>query len=317
MTTSAAAPATPSTSRLTVGTFSPSVLLRVAQRTGVLSRHGLDVREEPVPSSPAQFRALGEGRLDAALTSPDNVVAYRFLPGNPLGGTRDVRIVQAVDRGMGLALYATPGTRSVAELRGAVLGVDVTVSGFAFALFEILGRAGLQRDEDYTVVELGSTPQRLQALLDGRCGATMLNAGNDLRADDEGLPRLADVTEVAAPYLGTVLAVQGEPTPAVRALAEALRDTADDVLAGPSRQAAVAEAEGTGLSRRLAERYLERLLDPQRGLVAGGRVDAASLAAVIGLRRRNLSAPGAAATLERALDPSSGLVDPSALDAAG
>lgn len=316
MTTSAAAPATPSTSRLTVGTFSPSVLLRVARRTGVLARYGLDVREEPVPSSPAQFRALGEGRLDAALTSPDNVVAYRFLPGNPLGGTRDVRMVQAVDRGLGLALYAAPGTRSVADLRGAVLGVDVAVSGFAFALFEILGREGLRHDEDYTVVELGSTPQRLQALLDGRCAATMLNAGNDLRADDEGLSRVADVTEVAAPYLGTVLAVQGEPTPAVRALAEALRDTADDVLAGPSQRAAVAEAEGTGLSRRLAERYVERLLDPQRGLVAGGRVDAASLAAVVGLRRRHLSAPGAAETLERALDPSSGLVDPSALDAA-
>lgn len=308
---------TSAASVLTVGTFSPSVLLRVARRTGRLAGRNLEVREQPVPSSPAQFRALGEGALDAALTSPDNVVAYRFLPGNPLGGTRDVRIVSAVDRGLGLALYAAPGTRAVADLRDTPVGVDVAASGFALALFDILGRAGLRRDRDYTVVELGSTPQRLQALLDGRCAATMLNAGSDLRADAAGLPRLADVAEVAAPYLGTVLAVQGEPVPAVRALADALRETADDVLAGPGREAATLEAEVTGLPRRLAERCVARLVDPDRGLVPGGRVDRASLTAVVELRRRHLTAPGAADLLAGAVEPSSGLVDPAALDAAG
>jgi ABC-type nitrate/sulfonate/bicarbonate transport system substrate-binding protein len=220
---------------LVLGTFSPSVLLRTARRTGVLDRHGLAVEERPVPSSPAQFAALEAGSLDAALTSPDNVVAYRFLPGNPLGSTRDVRIVSAVDRGLGLALYAGPGPdgsaaglEGIAALRGQVVGVDVAASGFAFALFEILGRAGLRRD-DYELAELGSTPKRLDALLEGRCAATMLNAGNDLKADDAGLVRLADVTSVAAPYLGTVLAVQGEPTPAVRSLAAALVETGEAV----------------------------------------------------------------------------------------
>src|SRR5215210_4589317 len=91
---------------LVVGTFSPSVLLRVARRTGVLDRNDVVVEERPVPSAPGQFAALADGSLDAALTSPDNVVAYRFLPGNPLGRTLDVRIVAAVDRGLGLALYA-------------------------------------------------------------------------------------------------------------------------------------------------------------------------------------------------------------------
>jgi ABC-type nitrate/sulfonate/bicarbonate transport system substrate-binding protein len=205
-----------------VSTFSPSVLLRTARRTGVLDRHGLAVEEEPVPSSPAQFAALSDGTVGAALTSPDNVVAYRFLAGNPLGSTRDVRIVSAVDRGLGLGLYAAEGTPDAGALRGTKVGVDVAASGFAFALFAILERAGLGRD-DYELVELGSTPRRLEALLEGRCTATMLNAGNDLKAEDAGLVRLADVNEVATPYLGTVLAVQGEPPAEVRALAEALR----------------------------------------------------------------------------------------------
>ena len=299
---------------LVLGTFSPSVLLRTARRTGVLDQHGLAVEERPVPSSPAQFAALEAGSLDAALTSPDNVVAYRFLPGNPLGSTRDVRIVCAVDRGLGLALYAGQGTaegiEGIAALRGQVVGVDVAASGFAFALFEILGRAGLRRD-DYELAELGSTPKRLDALLEGRCAATMLNAGNDLKADDAGLVRLADVTSVAAPYLGAVLAVQGEPAPAVRALAAALAETGDAVRTDPSvRAAAVAEAEATGLVARLAQRYVAGLLDPDHGLVEGGIVDAASLASVVDLRRRHLP-PQVADLLDGAGDPAYGLVDDS------
>jgi ABC-type nitrate/sulfonate/bicarbonate transport system substrate-binding protein len=299
---------TPSQAPVVLGTFSPSVLLRVGRRTGLLDRHGLVVEERPVPSSPAQFEALAEGSLDAALTSPDNVVAYRFLPGNPLGSTRDVRIVAAVDRGLGLALYAEPGTTEVSQLRGRVLGVDVAASGFAFALFEVLRRAGLGRD-DYEVAELGSTPKRLEALLDGRCAATMLNAGNDLTADDAGLVRLAGVTDVAAPYLGTVLAVQGEPTPAVRALAAALAETTEAVLSGEAQDAAVAEAQGSGLSLVLARRYVEGLGDPDSGLVPGGTVDRAALEAVVALRRQHLPAVPAHA-LDRATDPAGGLVDP-------
>ena len=299
---------------LVVGAFSPSVLLRTARRTGALAARGLAVDEVAVPSSPAQFRSLDSGELAAALTSPDNLLAYRFLPGNPLGSTRDVRIVSAVDRGLGLALYARPGTGSVADLRGAPVGVDVAASGFAFALYEILGRAGLGRD-DYEVVELGSTPQRLQALLDGRCAATMLNAGNDLRADDAGLVRLADALDAVSPYLGTVLAVQGEPSPPVRALADALRETAAAVLSGAARADAVAEAAASGLAGPLAERYADRLADPDRGLVAGGVVDHASLAALVGLRRRHLP-DDVAALLDGALEPAAGLVDATGRDPA-
>jgi ABC-type nitrate/sulfonate/bicarbonate transport system substrate-binding protein len=292
---------------LVLGTFSPSVLLRVARRTGVLDRCRLVVEERAVPSSPAQFSALADGSLDAALTSPDNVIAYRFLPDNPLGGTRDVRIVAAVDRGLGLALYASAGTPDVAALRGKVVGVDVAASGFAFALYEILGRAALGRS-DYRLAELGSTPKRLEALLEGRCAATMLNAGNDLKADDAGLVRLADVISVASPYLGTVLAVQGDPSPAVRSLAAALLVTADDLREGRSREAAVEEAVATGLAPHLAELYVDRLLDPDHGLVPGGIVDRASLTTVVDLRRRHVP-PQVAELLERAVEPASGLVD--------
>ena len=296
--------------RLAVGAFSPSVLLRVARRTGRLDEHDLAVEEIPVQSSPAQFRSLLDGDLDAVLTSPDNVVAYRFVPTNPLGVTADVKIVSAIDRGLGLALYSRPGRTAADQLRGATMAVDVPTSGFAFAMYALAESIGLRRD-DYELVALGSTPKRLDALLAGRCDATMLNAGNELSAEHAGCLPLARVADVCTPYLGTVLSVAGSESlePAQR-LAAALRATAGDICAGSLDDVTVDEAAvALRLPRQLAERYVARLKDPLEGLVPDGRVDLASLTTVVDLRRRYLpSIVDGIDVLAGALDPGSGLV---------
>jgi ABC-type nitrate/sulfonate/bicarbonate transport system substrate-binding protein len=285
---------------IVVGTFSPSVLLRVARRLGRLD--GLDVREEPVTSSPAQCRALLDGTLDAALTSPDNVVAYRFVPDNPLGEIADIKIVAAVDRGLGLGLYGRPGM-TAAELKGATVGVDVPDSGFAFGLYALLESEGLDRD-DYQITTLGSTPRRLNALLAGDCDATMLGAGNELRAEEAGAPRLAKLTDVCHPYLGTVLSTVGDRD--VRALAAALHDAAITITEGDADELVIEEASAAlKLSPPLAARYLERLKDPADGLITDGTVDRTAMETVLDLRRKYTKD-----RLESALDPGRGLIAP-------
>lgn len=267
---------------LALGTFTPSVLLRVARRTGRLADAGLAVTETAVPSSPGQFAALLDGSLDAVLTSPDNVLAYRYSPTNALGRLADARIVSAVDRGMGLGLY---GRGDAAGLRGATFGVDVPGSGFAFAMYALAESIGLDR-ADYETVALGSTPTRLTALLAGDCAATMLNAGNELHAEAAGYRPLATVRDVCSPYLGTVLAVVGE-SPVAAPLAAALAATAKDIVAGTLDAEVVAEAEAAlELPEPLARRYLARLRDPAEGLVPDGVVDPDSIRTVLDLRRR-------------------------------
>ncbi len=303
---------------LVVGSFTPSVLLAVARRTGRLGAHDLDVTETPVPSSPAQFRSMLAGEIDVALTSPDNVVAYRFSTDNPLGATADARIVSAVDRGMGLGLYGRPGLDGPEQLRGATVGVDVPTSGFALAMYALADSLGVSRDE-YALVALGSTPRRLDALLAGECDATMLNAGNELVAEAAGAVLLARVSDVCAPYLGTVVGVVGEDRlePA-RRLSLALRETARAICGGHDgghdAEVAVDEAMRVlGLDETLAQRYVDRLRSPAEGLVLDDEVDREALGTVIGLRRHYLPAkvPGDD-PLEHALDPDSGLVVPAA-----
>jgi hypothetical protein len=295
---------------LAVGSFSPSVLLRVARRTGRLLEQGLDVEEVSVSSSPAQFRSLFDGGLDAALTSPDNVLAYRYIPDNPLGRTGDVKIISALDRGLGLALYGRPGQLPHQLRSGARLGVDVPTSGFAFAMYALLESLGFIRD-DFEIVALGSTPQRLDALLAGRCDATMLNAGNELLAEWAGCQVFARVADVTPPYLGTVLAVAGtEKLEPVRLLNVGLKTTIQSICSGKLDDAVIEEAASAlALPAMLARRYLQRLKDPDEGLIPGSAVDPVSLATVVNLRRRyQRSAVDAVDLLAPALIAGSGIV---------
>ena len=275
--------------RLVAGTFSPSVLLDVARSTGRLADAGLEVEEVPVASSPGQFRSLVGGEIDIAFTSPDNVLAYRFSPTNPLGGVLDVGIISGIDRGLGLALYARPGLDGADRLRGTRVGVDVPGSGFALAMYALTESLGVPRGE-YELVALGSTPRRLTALLAGDCDGTMLNAGNELVAEEAGCTRLASVADICAPYLGTVTAVAGSSRLAeARALGEALAASISDIRSGAVDDVAVAVAAGRlDVSPALARRYVDRLRDDREGLLPGAVVDPAGLETVAALRRRFL-----------------------------
>ena len=285
--------------------FSPSVLLDVARSTGHLADAGLTVREMPVPSSPAQFAALRSGEYDAVFTSPDNVLAYRFLPDNPLGELLDVEIVAGVDRGAGLCLYARPGVADVRDLAGGVLGVDVPNSGFAFVAYGLLDELGIRRD-DLGIVALGSTPKRAIALRDGGCDVTVLNAGNELTARAHGCVPLADVTRLG-PYLGTVVARMREASGAgpVDRLVGVLGDTTRAIRADDGT-AVEAAARVLGLSPEDAAEHVAVLCDPARGLIDDGSVDVAAVSTLVQLRRNYSPAPqldGLIGRLDRLVRP--------------
>lgn len=303
-----------------LGMFSPSVVLGVAAATGALDDAGLTVTEVPATSSVQQFAALLDGELDAVLTSPDNVLAYRGSTANPLGRAADVRILAAVDRGLGLSLFTAPGL-SPPTGPGGVLAVDVPTSGFAFVAYELLAGLGLRAGSDYVVRAFGSTPRRAAALIAGACTMTVLNAGSDLRAEAAGCTRISRAT-VLGPYLGTVLAARGpilaDASFRLRALTDVLLTTAralTHVLVATTRTAAAGRlgsvaaavtADRLGLGEADVRRYLCTLVDPLEGLVPDGRLDRCALHTLCQLRGR-YGAPGA--DLAALVTPGSGLVD--------
>src|SRR5918992_1028172 len=263
--------------RVRLGLFSASAVTPVARSGGHFAAHGLAVAEEAVTSSRAQFHALLAGAYDLVLTSPDNVLAYRLDAANPLGGTHDVRIIAAVDRGLGLSLVGAPGVRTREDVRGRTVAVDVPGSGFAYTLYHLLAAAGLRRDADYRVEPAGTN------------AATMLGAGHDVAAVRAGCHRIARVTELVRPYLGTVVAGFGPWLDAHGDVAAgflaAWRAAAADVVE-PGRRAGTLRVieDHLGLHGADADEFYRVLVSPDEGLAADGAVDAAALAAIARLR---------------------------------
>lgn len=280
--------------QLHVGTFTKSVLIHLARDTGGFRRAGVDVRESPVSSSPAQFRSLDSGEFDLIFTSPDNVLAYRFLSQNPLGRNLPIEIVGAIDRGLGLSLCLAPSIATIGDVRGKAIGVDVPQSGFAFVAYALLDRAGLHPG-DYIVEALGSTPHRASALIEGSCAATVLNAGSELRAEGAGCTIVSSVADIG-PYLGTVVAVIAADDPVVddirRRFTEVLLETSREILAG-EREAEVIEATMSllNLTETQAQAHYACLLAPASGLIPDGIVDRASISTLLELRRQYMPTP--------------------------
>ncbi len=270
---------------ITIGTFTPSFLIELAQRDGRFADAGLRVTETAVTSSPQQFRSLGAGEYDMIFTNPDNVIAYQFLSDNPLGEKMSLRILGAVDRGLGLGLYRGPDVGET-PFAGS-LGVDVPTSGFAFLAYEILARRGITMS-DLTIETLGATPRRVHALIEGRCDYTILNAGNDLVAEARGCALVAPVREIG-PYIGTVLAtmriVDTQRVDAHNRFRDALDDTIASVLSG-IRDGDVVNAVQSlvGLSGEEARQHLRCVKDLATGLIPSLRVDSASIATIVALR---------------------------------
>ncbi|HEY4023820.1 MAG TPA: PhnD/SsuA/transferrin family substrate-binding protein [Pseudonocardiaceae bacterium] len=274
---------------LGLGYFSASPVLAVARARGLFARAGLRIEAEPVTSSPAQFRSLRDGDYHLVLTSPDNVAAYRFGTANALGGQLDTRIIRAVDGGLGLSLLGAAGVHGVDDLRGGVIGVDVSDSGFAFALYELLASNGLRRGTDYEIVELGSTPRRAEALRAGRCDATLLNGGLVLAAQRDGLVNLGRISDVVRPYLGTVLAATGRWLDTDRAIARRFCDVwqqAVTALLAAEHEIAPLLADVFHLSIEEIPAIRTLLNDPAEGLVPDGAVVPAALDNVLHLRAR-------------------------------
>jgi hypothetical protein len=274
--------------QLHVGTFSPSVLLHLSNLSGGFRRAGLDVRASPVASSPAQFASLDAGEFDVVLTNPDNVLAYRFLSQNPLSRNLPVEILGAIDRGLGLSLCLSPPIDQVDAVRGRVVGVDVAQSGFAFIAYALLDLKGLHPG-DYVVEALGSTPRRATALIEETCAATILNAGNELRAEGAGCTTISTVVDIG-PYIGTVVAAmkssESDVIDARRRFTDVLLATANDIVGG-EREADVIEAAMTllNLTETQALAHYACLRAPNTGLIPSGIVDRASIATLISLRQ--------------------------------
>lgn len=170
--------------RLRVIAFERPLALAAAQQKGFLAREGLDLDWEITRGSAEQMQGLLDGRWDIAQTAADNVMANVDRRG------ADVFIFLVAYLGLDQNLIVLPEIESYANLRGRPLGVDAVDTGYAMVLRKMLANAGLVA-ADYELVPIGSTQQRLDALVARRVAGCMLSARLTATVQQKGL-RLLD-----------------------------------------------------------------------------------------------------------------------------
>lgn len=272
-----------------MGTFGGASALPVlvAAELGMFRRAGLDVRTSMTRSSGQLRDGLQRGELGIVHLAPDNVIAWADDEGLP------VRAWLAGSAGP-ISLVAR-ATERMADLRGAIIGVDAPTSGFAPILRQLLATAGLD-ETDVDLLPLGATRHRFAALEDGSVRASMLTLPWSLLARRFDARVLADHTVVAPRLLTSCAAslatwLDGQPSTA-SAYAEAIDGAVDWLRDHRHRDAASAMlADDMDLDASVAAEVLDAMLDDRGGWPRRSRLEGGELEATWQLRSGTLGRP--------------------------
>ncbi|WP_420637839.1 ABC transporter substrate-binding protein [Candidatus Poriferisocius sp.] len=184
---------------LRVGVFTTSSVLAAAEGLGLFAQNGIEVDVEEVKGSGQQMKGLREGTLHVVHTSPDNVMKARLDDGD------DVFVFFVQDTGLPQLLVGRAGVDTWGKVQGGRIGVDDPKSGFAFVVYEMLKGNGVSV-EGCDVVSVGTSRQRLDALIAGDIEVGLLSAAMSARISEAGLTVLAGAADAVPWYPGVAAA---------------------------------------------------------------------------------------------------------------
>jgi ABC-type nitrate/sulfonate/bicarbonate transport system substrate-binding protein len=181
--------------------------IRIAQDNGYFARGGIEVTLTPTPNSVFQLTNLIEGKFDIGMTALDNVVAYMEGQGEvPVSTQPDLFVFMGGTPTMA-AVTVAPQIKTYQDLKGKTLAVDAMTTGYAFVLFDLLKRNGLQPG-DYNVERAGGTPARWQGLREGKFAGALVTSPFDLIAKAEGFNILQYANDAYSHYQDNVAATR-------------------------------------------------------------------------------------------------------------
>ncbi len=256
--------------------------LLAAQQEGFFARRGISISVKITGGSDELRTGLAEGRYQLAVAAVDNAVAMAEV------AKVDIAIVTGGDNSFN-HLFVQPDIASLADLRGKTVIVDAVNTAYAFQLYEILKRSGLNPG-DYAVKPLGATNRRVAAMESEKDDkATMLNPPFTLRAAQAGLKDMGSAVKILGPYQAsgvTVLRSWAAANSAtlvsfLQAYIEGLRWALD-----PAHKDATIKllAEGLDLPPDIAAATYAIAVDPGEGLAKDAKFDMVGFKNLLKLR---------------------------------
>lgn len=203
-----AAPAAAQT-KVTIVTFAGVTNIGVwaGVEKGFFAKEGLDVTHEITRGSTASMQGLMDGKYQFASAALDNTVAIKEGQGDVKFDNFDVVAILGVHSGM-TKIVARPEIKRLEDIKGKAIASDALTSGYGLVLVKVLLGKGLTAHKDYSAVAVGSTPNRIAAMKEGKAVAAMISPPEHVALLKEGYNLLGDATEAIGAYQGSAVVVR-------------------------------------------------------------------------------------------------------------
>jgi ABC-type nitrate/sulfonate/bicarbonate transport system substrate-binding protein len=163
--------------------------LWVAKEKGFFLKHGLEVETVYIPSGTMGMQSLLGGETKILVADGSSAVNAR-LRGAP------VKIFLGMVNYYPNPFFSTPDIKSPSDLKGKRVAVTRIGSSSYTATVMLLKKLGLEEGRDYTIMQLGSTQNRLAALTKGLIQGTTLSAPESVTARNAGMKVLVPAGEI-------------------------------------------------------------------------------------------------------------------------
>ena len=195
--------------QITIVTFAGATNLPVwiAQDRGFFAKEGLAVTHEITRGSTPAMRGLMDGKYQFGSSALDNTIAIAEGLGDVKFDNFDMVAILGVHSGMNKIL-SRPEIRSYADIRGKVIAADALTSGYGLVLVKILASQGLVPNKDFTALAVGSTPNRIAAMREGKAVAAVISPPEHFALLKDGYNLLGDATEAIGAYQGSAFIVR-------------------------------------------------------------------------------------------------------------
>lgn len=186
--------------RASYGSISGSTVpIWITKEAGLFDKHGLDVELSFIEGGAKAMAALVAGDVPIAQLGGSHVVSSN------VAGSGVVILAGVVNR-LEYKIIAAKHITRPEQLRGKKAAV-ATIGGSGYlAMQHALAKWRMVPDKDVALLQIGSQPARLQALMAGAVDAAVLSVPATIRAQKAGFKALLDLSAEALEYQQLTLA---------------------------------------------------------------------------------------------------------------
>lgn len=168
----------------------------VAKEAGLFAKNGLDAQVIFFTGGTTAILALVSGDV------PITQVSGPGLVNSAMAGSDAVFIAAGIT-GLNYVLMGKPGVKTIEQLKGGTLAISRFGSATDTIARLALRKVGLTVGKDVTLMQVGSGPERLSALMTGRVTAAVINPPSSFTAEKKGIATLVDVAKIGVIFQHT------------------------------------------------------------------------------------------------------------------